>query len=149
MVWAGFGTLGKTELVYCSKNMNSESYTTLLDNHLIPSLPLCVHQDPIFQQDNAPIHKSRHTMAFLSERNVAVIDWPPNSPDLNPQEEVWSMMAKHVYADGKTFTSIGNLKIAIQLAWEAISIEYLNSLLDSMPNRLFEVIGSHGGHTHY
>ena len=60
-----FGALGKTEQVYWSKNMNSESYTTLLDNHLIPSLPLCVHQDPIFQQDNAPIHKSRHSMAFL------------------------------------------------------------------------------------
>jgi hypothetical protein len=59
-------------------------------------------------------------------------------------------VAKYVYADGKRFTSIGNLKIAIQLAWEAISIEYLNSLLDnSMPNRLLEVIGSHGGHTHY
>jgi hypothetical protein len=48
MVWAGFGSLGKTELVYCSKNMNSEHYTNLLDNHLIPSLPLCVEPEPIF-----------------------------------------------------------------------------------------------------
>jgi hypothetical protein len=59
------------------------------------------------------------------------------------------MMARCVYADGRTFASIANLKIAIQEAWYDISIVYSNSLLNSIPNRLFEVIGSHGDHTHH
>ena len=77
------------------------------------------------------------------------MDWPPNSPDLNPQEEVWSTMARSVYANGRVFTSIPLLKIAIQEAWMDISLPYLNNLLNSMPNRMFEVIEHQGGHSHY
>jgi hypothetical protein len=149
MVWAGFGTLGKTELVFCSSKMKSADYITLLDNHLIPYLPLCVEPEPIFQQDNAPMHKSKATMAFLVDREVTVMDWPPNSPDLNPQEEVWSTMARHVYSGGRTFTSIGALKLAIQAAWTDLSLEYLQILLNSMPNRMLEVIRNKGGRIHH
>jgi hypothetical protein len=129
--------------------MKSQDYITLLDNHLVPALPLCVNPEAIFQQDNAPIHKSKLTKQFLLDRNVVDMDWPPNSPDLNPQEEVWSTMARSVYANGRVFTSIPLLKMAIQEAWMDISLPYLNNLLNSMPNRMFEVIEHQGGHTHH
>ena len=47
-----------------------------------------------FQQDNAPCHKSRKTLGWLAQKNVNVLDWLPSSPDLNPIENLWSIVKK-------------------------------------------------------
>jgi transposase len=39
-------------------------------------------------QDNAPGHKAKDTLEDLHERGIFLIDWPPNSPDLNPIEHI-------------------------------------------------------------
>lgn len=46
----------------------------------------------IFMQDNSPIHKARRSMAWFARQNVELLNWPPFSPDLNPIENVWSIM---------------------------------------------------------
>lgn len=38
----------------------------------------------VYQQDNASIHTSKESRAFLDEMETTVIDWPARSPDLNP-----------------------------------------------------------------
>lgn len=38
----------------------------------------------VFQHDNDPKHTSRMVKAYLLESSVAVLDWPAQSPDLNP-----------------------------------------------------------------
>ena len=58
-------------------------------------------------------------------------------------------MVRHVYAGGRTFTSIGALKMAIQAAWADLSLEYLQIPLNSMPNRMLEVISNHGGRSYH
>ena len=54
----------------------------------------------LFQQDGAPAHRSRHTVAYLRSNVPEFIElenWPPNSPDLNPVDyAVWGGIA----ADG-------------------------------------------------
>ena len=41
-------------------------------------------------QDNAPCHKAREVLEFLAERNIPVMDWPPQSLDLNPIKNLWT-----------------------------------------------------------
>ncbi len=43
--------------------------------------------DFIFQQDLAPTHTAKSTKSWLNDHGVGVLDWPVNSPDLNPHEE--------------------------------------------------------------
>ena len=60
----------------------------------------------MFQQDKCPIHKSKETLEFFRQSCVALLDWPPYSPDLNIIENIWAMLSDDVYGKG----SIKNLK---------------------------------------
>jgi len=60
------------------------------------------NREGMFQQDGARAHTSKATIAWLDTNMKHYIppdDWPPNSPDLSPIENVWSIMATAVYAD--------------------------------------------------
>ncbi len=47
--------------------------------------------DFIFQQGLAPAHTAKSTKSWLNDHGVCVLDWPANSPDLNPVENLWGI----------------------------------------------------------
>ena len=87
MVWAGMSAKGVGPLCFIKGTVNSESYQKILDKFMIPtSKKLYDGRKFIYQQDNAPPHVSNSTLKFLHDRNIPVLNWPANSPDLNPIE---------------------------------------------------------------
>ncbi len=40
----------------------------------------------ILQQDLVPAHTATGTKSWFNDHGVTVLDWPANSPDLNPRE---------------------------------------------------------------
>jgi len=52
----------------------------------------------VFQQDSAPLHRAKDTVALLDQETPDFISsdvWLPNSPDLNPVDyTVWSVLQK-------------------------------------------------------
>ena len=87
----------------------------------------------IFQQDNAPIHVSRHSKAFFRDKNV-LMDWPALSPDLNPIENC------QVYGQSKQYDSKVSLTGAIMKSWSEIDDQTVKSLIGSIKNHCIEVI---------
>lgn len=90
-VWAGISTAGATPILIFRGIMDSEFYVKeILEGTLLPFLS---HTFPDgnyrFCQDNDPKHRSRLAMQFMSDNNVKYWQTPPESPDLNPIENLW------------------------------------------------------------
>lgn len=149
MVWGAFSHDGKSELAFLEGNQDSEKYVYTLSEYLLPFAHRLHGTDFVFQHDNARIHTSQITKEFLSDQNINVMDWPALSPDLNPIENLWGILSRKVYADGKQYHSVQELKKAIIKEWEAISPETLQNLIKSMPNRCIEVLKRNGAKTTY
>ena len=108
------------------------------------------HGTTHFLQDGAPCHKSKIVTAWFQERpHISLIDWPGNSPDLNPIENVWAWM-KSQLRDSKA-TSLPQLQREITELWvlRMDNIQYLKNLVESMPRRLQAVIDGNGNLTKY
>ena len=65
MTWGAFYSNGIFKLVLVSNNMDSKQYTDMLTEHFLEDFFCIAGNQAIFQQDNAPIHVSRHSKAFL------------------------------------------------------------------------------------
>ena len=106
----------------------------------------------VFQQDNDPNHRDaeQHIKEWNAKHYSSVsllADWPPNSPDLNPIENVWAWMDAEVNKLGcKTFKEY---KAALSKLAREIPQADIKNLYASMPERLALVIERNGGKTGY
>ena len=66
---------------------------------------------------------------------ISPMDWPPNSPDLSPIENIWSIIATTVYADSEPQT-INSIKRRLRKAWKSIPLGTLQNLIGTMPDGL-------------
>lgn len=149
MVWGAFSSKGKAELKILDGKQDSYAYTVTLSDHLLPFAHGNYGFDFTFQQDNASIHSSRETGAWFLDNNVKVLKWPARSPDLNPIENLWAIVAKRVYANGRQFLDRESLVASILRSWEEISMETIDNLVGSMPKRCVEVLLKKGNKTKY
>ena len=149
MIWASFGYFGKSEISFIETRMNAEGYRQVLKEHLVKIGSSIGGSNWLFQQDNAPIHRAKANKLWLKKNKVSLLEWPSLSSDLNPIENLWGLLARRVYADGRQFSSKEELKKEITRQWLKIILKEVRSLVDSMPNRVYECIRLGGAKTKY
>jgi len=100
-----------------------------------------------FQQDNDPKHMSRIAKAFLAETFPEVLEWPANSPDLTPIENLWSIVKHNV--EKRIPTNISELNQYLVEEWEKIPSFMLSNLGLSMNRRCQMIIDNNGERFNY
>lgn len=88
-VWAGISKKGRTEICIFDGIMDRTLYIEILEKTLLPFIER-VHPDSHrFMADNDPKHTSKDAIKFLEDNNIFWWRTPPESPDLNPIENLW------------------------------------------------------------
>jgi hypothetical protein len=151
MIWGGFYAGTKLDLVVLSSGrMNAESY---INQVCKPVIGPFFENSPearglILMEDNAPIHTAKLTSSWRDERDIVKLIWPPQSPDLNPIENLWSDL-KHTVSATDPIPTLKNMSTIISNAWKAIPSEKLEHLVSSMPDRIKAVLEAKGKSTRW
>jgi len=136
------------ELHFIEGIMTAEVYLNILKGPLKRSIrKLFRDEDFIFQHDNDPKHTAEVIQDYLDDLPFEVLWWPAQSPDLNPIENLWSIL-DNLCRERKP-SNKRELFEMLQSGWNDISTKILHNLCDSMPQRIAEVIERGGYHADY
>ena len=163
MVWAGFAFGGKMELQFISNRLNAKGYQSLLQSaNIIDQGTLIAGENFKLMHDRAPPHavslifkikvfsylkylsQAQSTQKWLADNDISLLKWCAMSPDLNPMENLWAILSRRVYANGKQYNTVVDLKDSIKKEWDAINDDTLVDLINSMPDRIFQLIQTKG-----
>ncbi len=148
MIWAAMSSAGVGPLCFLKSTVNAAIYQEILEHFMLPSADkLYGDADIIFQQDLAPAHTAKGTKSWFNDHGVTVLDWPANSPDLNPIENLWGIV-KRKMRDTRP-NNADDLKATVKETWASIPPQQCHKLITSMPRRIGAVIKAKGAPTKY
>ncbi len=128
--------------------MTSQGYI----EHILPILDEFFEQNPekMLVEDNATPHAASDSIKAKNSRTWIQISWPPNSPDLNPIENIWRRIKQKIYNGSHPRPkNIAQLRAVVARAWMEITDAERISAIQSMPWRIHECLERDGGHTHW
>jgi transposase len=162
MVWGMFSYhgLSKLHFVPTGQTVNAQYYReNILAKEGLEAIQRKVRTGPlserklfqnmsraIFMQDSAPPHVTKETYRWL-DLNFPCYwkkgEWPGNSPDLNPIENLWSIIKQELSLLSPA-SSLETLKMQLRNSWSNINPDYLQNLVKSMPERMKKVVENRG-----
>jgi hypothetical protein len=136
MVWACIGKNFKSPLIFIEGNLNTDGYIDMLTkNKVFETASECFSPEKVyFQQDGATCHTSKRSTEYIKQHIELIENWPSNSPDLSPIENLWGILKYRLHQ--KTFTTIAELKLLLNQEWESIEMSLVNSLIEQIPARM-------------
>lgn len=100
-------------------------------------------------EDGAPIHRAKVAKAWREKQSLKIFKWLAQSPDLNPIENVWSLLKHAVHVRRIRPRTPTDMITALNEEWKNVSKGYLDKLINDMPERMKAVVKNNGGSTRW
>ncbi len=120
---------------------------TIRARALKPARALKMGRGWVFQHDNDPKHTAKATKEWLKKKHIKVLEWPSQSPDLNPIENLWRELKVPVAIHQPR--NLNDLERICKEEWDKIPPEMCANLVDNYKKRLTSVIANKGFATKY
>ena len=94
IIWATISRYSAGPIITLNGRIIASDYVDILGNQLHPMVhKLFLKNNAVFQNDNLPIHTARRFQSWFEEHEDTLqhLPWPPQSPDLNINEPLWSV----------------------------------------------------------
>ena len=152
MIWSCFSYhgVGKLIVLPINETVNKESYLELLNDHLNDCFKMCrvPYSTGTFMQDGASCHTAKIIKEWFEFVSIDYIkDWPGNSPDLNPIENLWAIIKSKL--KGRDTSSVPRLEAAVRDIWANLEKSTLENLALNVPDRFTQVVARKGRPTKY
>uniref|UniRef100_A0A671PN32 Transposase n=1 Tax=Sinocyclocheilus anshuiensis TaxID=1608454 RepID=A0A671PN32_9TELE len=148
MLWGCFSAKGTGRLHRIEGRMDGAMYREILGNNLLPSVrALKMGRSWVFQHDNDPKHTARATKEWLRKKHFKVLEWPSQSPDLNPIENLWRELKLRVAQ--RQPQNLKDLENTCMEEWAKIPAAVCANLVKNYRKRLTSVIVNKGFCTKY
>ena len=140
-VWAVISVFGKTSLEIFEGNLGSGVYIQILENH-DNELARVDWRLYWFQQDKHSTHLEKGVLQWFKSKNITILEWSHNSPDLNPIENLWGWLKEEVKKQNPQ--SLDELRRCLRRNWELITVDFLQNFIKALPERFRLCIESGG-----
>ncbi|QRV82134.1 Transposase [Ceratobasidium sp. AG-Ba] len=146
MFWGCMGWSGTGFGCRLERSLNKELYLEILGDEFSRSLEYLGMEpgEVIFQQDNASSHKAKVCLKWFEDHGIEVMEWPANSPDLNPIENLWAELKRRLGEYEDPPGGILELWERVQDVWNSFGEDYCQKLIESMPRRMAMVLRRKG-----
>ena len=132
MLWGYFSAAGTGRLVRIEGKLNRAKYTEIIDENLFQSAQdLRLGRRFTFQQDNYPKHTAKTTQEWLRDKSLNVLEWPSQSPDLNPNGHLWRDLK--ISVQRRSPSNLTELERICREEWEKLSKYRCAKLVASYP----------------
>lgn len=147
-VWAGISHRGRTNLCIFEGKMNAPLFISILCQSLVPFIRAVYPDGHRFMQDNDPKHCSRLAKAYYKKSGINWWPTPPESPDLNPIENLWHELKDYIRREVKP-RSKEELIHGIKAFWATVTVEKCRKYIGHLKKVIPEVIKCDGAATGY
>lgn len=157
-VWGGISWYGKTKLIILTMSkgggFKAINYQEQVLTYVKDNKDYLLAKRGRLMEDGSRCHTAKINLQYRAKHNIKMFppepnSWPPNSPDLNPVENVWGWMKMKLH-ELPEYPTHGDVMVKeVQKIWKSITLETCRQYIQTYETRLDEVIEAKGGYSHY
>ncbi|KAG1153208.1 hypothetical protein G6F37_010565 [Rhizopus arrhizus] len=156
MLWSAITYAGVGWMCKINGNMDKTLYKEILEDELertieygTNKLGLERHQ-VIFQHDNDPKHTSKLVKEYLEQQSYNILQWPAQSSDLNPIENIWSSLNRRLNDYETAPKGMNELYERVTKVWyDLMKPDECQKVIETMPKRIKQCMKNKGRWTDY